>query len=75
MPFNNESIAVGLIGDFTFVEPVENQVQEVNALISESIRRRKLMSNYKIRGARQEEKDGYKMFKKFNSLEEWVGWI
>lgn len=75
LPFNNESITVGLIGDFTFVEPVENQVKEVNALISEAIRRRKLLSNYKVHGARLEEKDGHKMFKKFKTLNEWVGWI
>jgi N-acetylmuramoyl-L-alanine amidase len=75
LPFNSESITVGLIGDFTCVEPVENQVQEVNAFISESIRRRKLISDYKIHGARLHESDGHKMFKKFKSMEEWVGWI
>lgn len=63
------------MGDFTHVEPVENQIQEVHALISESIRRKKLLPSYKIHGARLHETDGHKMFKIFKKLREWVGWI
>lgn len=69
------SITVGLIGDFTVNEPAMNQFHEVEAFISESIRRRKLMKNYKIHAARLHEKDGHKIFTKFKALSEWAGWI
>lgn len=75
IPFNNESLTVGLIGDFTIIEPVDIQIHEVKALISESIRRKKLSSNYKIHGARLHERDGHKMFKIFRTLSQWAGWI
>lgn len=75
IPFNNETITVGLIGDFTFKEPAVIQVHEVDALISESIRRRKLLADYKIRGARLHEKDGHKMFKIFKTSAQWAGWV
>lgn len=75
LPFNSECITVGLIGDFTVNEPAMNQIHEVEAFISESIRRRKLMKNYRIHGARLHEKDGHKMFTKFKTLSQWAGWI
>lgn len=75
IPFNSKSLTVGLIGDFTLKDPADIQVHEVKALISESVRRRKLLSNYKIHGARLHEKDGHKMFKIFKTLTQWAGWI
>lgn len=75
IPFNHKSITVGLIGDFTIKEPVAIQVHEVNALISESVRRKKLSADYKIHGARLHEKDGLKMFKIFRKFAQWAGWI
>ena len=75
LPFNNESIHVGLIGDFTFIEPRKHQVEEVNALISESIRRRKLSPDFKVLGARGSKLDGLKMFEQLETLEGWYGWI
>lgn len=75
IPFNSESITVGLIGDFTKNEPADVQIHEFKALLSESIRRRKLMSNYKIHGAKLHEKDGHKMFRIIRTLTQWEGWI
>jgi hypothetical protein len=75
LPYNEQSFVVALMGDFTYIEPEQHQIDEVNALISESIRRRKLNSEYKILGIRQSLRDGGQMFKKLTSLGGWVGWI
>lgn len=75
LPFNNQSFTVAFIGDFTFAEPAEIQVGEFKALINESIRRRKLSKNYKIHGARFRDRDGLKMFKRFEALTQWSGLI
>lgn len=59
------SIVVGLIGNFTNEEPERLQIAEMEALISESIRREKLQSDYKILGARRHTSianDGQMMF-------------
>lgn len=65
IPLMEKSIVVGLIGNFTAVEPERLQIAEIEALISESIRREKLQSDYKILGARYHTSianDGQKMF-------------
>lgn len=75
LPFNDQAITVGLIGDFTHIEPSPKQVLEFEAFIVESIRRQKLQSNFKLHGARLIERDGDKMFNRFKEFDKWVGWI
>lgn len=75
LPFNNRSLTVGLMGDFTSREPAFNQVQEVEAFISESIRRQKLSENYVIHGVQLYNKDGSKMFAQFKTFVRWAGLI
>ena len=77
LPFNDQAVTVGLIGDFSHIEPATNQVQEVDAFISDSIKRRKLLKNYKIHVARLPEKprDGHKMIDTFKQKKQWAGWI
>lgn len=75
LPNNNKSFSVGLIGDFTYSEPRKHQIDEVNALISESIRRRMLKPEYKILGMRESKRDGEKLFKQLETLDGWEGWI
>lgn len=75
IPFNEESIAVGLIGDFTKFSPSTLQLYEVEALIFESIRRQKLQRRFKIHGSRMHQYDGLKMFVEFMELRQWAGWI
>lgn len=74
IPFNNETITVGLIGDFTNREPSQNQLFEVAALIAESVRRKKLKSNFKIHGLHLKELEGLKMYAEFSQWLEWAGW-
>lgn len=65
VPVVNRAIVVGLIGNFTDAEPEQLQIAEVKALISESIRREKLKSDYRILGARRHTSianDGQRMF-------------
>ena len=75
IPMRNESFTVGLIGDFTYTDPLDVQVAEVEALIAESVRRLKLCKQYKIHGLRQHKLDGLKMFLVFLSWVEWGGWV
>jgi len=78
LPRNNETITVGLIGDFTHHEShaTAKQLAEAKAFISESIRRKKLNANYRIYGARLHEQDGEKFFKNIESLtSRWAGYV
>lgn len=75
MNYNEQSFVVALIGDFTYNKPSDYQIKEVEALISESVRRRKLSSNYQILGFQKSKRDGHEMFKKLRLLDGWVGWI
>lgn len=65
IPLMDRAIVVGLIGNFTDAEPERLQIAEVDALIAESIKRKKLQSDYRILGARRHTSianDGQKMF-------------
>lgn len=75
LKFNNQTITVGLIGDFTKDSPSKDQVNEVNAFISESIRREKLSKDYKIHGARLHDGDALQILSVFKKIERWAGWI
>lgn len=68
-------MAIGLIGNFTKLEPPKKQLHEVNALITESIRRQKVHSNYKLFGSRLNEHDGAKMFKSLKKHKRWTGFV
>lgn len=59
---NNNTLTIGFIGDFSNEIPTDIQIDEAKALISESVRRRKLTTNYEIYGARIDESDGEKLF-------------
>lgn len=72
LPFNNRSLTVGLIGDFTAEEPALNQVLEVEAFISESVRRQKLSTKYIVHAAQLHNKDGTKMLAKFKMFSRWA---
>lgn len=72
LPYNNQSLTVGLIGNFTAREPALNQVLEVEAFISESVRRQKLSSNYFVHAARLHNQDATQLFAKFKMLARWA---
>lgn len=61
----NSSMAIGVLGNFTETTPMVNLLKEIKSLIKESIRRRKLHSNYNIYGIRNRtisEHDGNALF-------------
>lgn len=75
IPFNNESLTVGFIGDFTHVKPSRHQVYEVGALIAESVRRKKLKRSFKIHGLKIHGMGSLGMYAEFSEWLEWAGWV
>lgn len=72
---NNDSIAIGFIGDFTNKKPPTNEFAELQAFIVEALRRKQLKSDYSIYGNRTDDSDGSCMFDKLKLLSHWHGYL
>lgn len=76
---NNDSIAIGFIGDFTNKKPPTNELNsqfaELQAFIVEALRRKQLKSDYLIYGNRTDDSDGSCMFDKLKLLSHWHGYL
>lgn len=66
---------MGFIGDFTNSEPTNEQINELHAFIAMARRRKQLKSNFKVFGARSNETDGEKMFKRLSEFTQWQGFV
>lgn len=72
LPFKNITLTVALIGDFTHSIPLFAQTEEIKSFVSESIRRRRLSSNYVMKGVREKAGDAEAMFQFFSkNLDRW----
>lgn len=71
---NNITLSIGFLGDFTHHKPSTVLMEETQSLIRESIKRRKILSNYKIFGVRNKtvsELDGKGIF---DYISNWIKW-
>lgn len=70
----NCSITIGVMGDFTHHPPSKKLLEETKSLISESIRRQRLLADYRIYGVRNRtvsERDGKALFE---TISNWMKW-
>jgi hypothetical protein len=67
---NNESVSVALIGNYTVNQLEHTQLAEIEALISEAIRRRQLQKDYNIYGVHNES---FMLYRKLKTQKQWVG--
>lgn len=74
VPNKNISLTIGVIGNFTVLEPPKQQIEEIKAWIRESIRKQKLVAIYKVFGVRnltESHLDGAGLFRK---IDKWCNW-
>lgn len=75
IPNKNISLTIGVIGNFTVLEPPKQQIEEMKALIRESIRKQKLLASYKVFGVRnltESNLDGAGLFRKIDKWNNWA---
>jgi hypothetical protein len=75
LPNRNCSLVVGLIGDFTDNRPSKRQLDELEALIRESVQRGKLSSNFTIQGGRSFQNDAAQLFLIASKWSKWKNLI
>ncbi|XP_070497917.1 peptidoglycan-recognition protein SC2-like [Chironomus tepperi] len=69
----NESIVVGFMGDFTTKMPTNFQLAELSAFINESIRRKKLVRNFKLYGIQSNDEEDLKLHDGLENMKGWKG--
>lgn len=71
---HNSSLAIGLLGSFDRHPPPATQLTETYALISESLRRHKIMKTYQIFGIRNLKISAANSEALLKSISEWDHW-
>ncbi|KAK9871294.1 hypothetical protein WA026_011563 [Henosepilachna vigintioctopunctata] len=64
--YNEESIAIGFIGDFNTLIPPDKQLETCKYLIQEGVRLGYIQNAYKLFGARK--------YKNFDAIRNWPHW-
>lgn len=72
--FNDRSLSIALIGTFNKWTPPENQLNATKWLLSEGVRLKKIVPDYKLYGSRQLDFSDSPGEAFFNLLKKWPNW-